>query len=118
MFEAVSYSGGCKDFKINKGNMLTWLVWSKERGSNHAETIIDIDALNQSPTDGTMFDQLRSHDENDDVNDEIGADMGGNGPGPEQGNATGEAASDETTHVAEALATTNQDYETEGIAAK
>ena len=77
--------------------------------------IIDINALNQLPTDGTTLDQLRSHDENDDVNDEAGASMGGNEPGPEQGSETGDADSDKTVRVAEARATTNQDCETETI---
>ena len=58
------------------------------------DDIIDIDDLNQLPTDESMCDQLRSYDENDDDNDEIETDIGGNEPGPEQVNATGEAAGD------------------------
>ena len=105
--------GDYKDFKINRNNMLTWLVWLKQNSSNYADIIIDMDALSQLPIDGTMFDQLRSYDEIDDVNDETDADMGGNEPGPEQGNATGDAAGDETMYVAEAHANVNNDHETE-----
>ena len=70
-------------------------------------------ALSQLPTDGTMFDELRSYDENDDVNAETGADMGGNEPIPDQGNSAGDAAGDETMHVVEAHASINNDNEAE-----
>ena len=64
-------------FQDQQRKNLIWLVWLKEHSSKCADTIIDIDNPNQLPIDGSMFDQLRSDDENDDVNDETGADMGG-----------------------------------------
>ena len=95
--------------------MLAWLLWLKQHSSNQADMIIDMGALNQLPTGGTMFDQLRSCDESDDANEETDANMGGNKPGPDQGNTTGDAAGDEAMRVTEARATMNQDHETEAI---
>ena len=44
-----------KDFKINRTNILIWLLWLKENSSHYADMTIDYVALNQLPIDGSMF---------------------------------------------------------------
>ena len=61
--------------------MLIWLLWSKENSSHCADTKIEHVALNQLPTDGSLFDQLRGCDDNDDSKDEVDACVGGNETG-------------------------------------
>ena len=66
--------------------------------------VIDYVALNQLPTHGCMFGQLRGYDENNDDNDEAHAGVGENEPGLEQGNVTGDVHGDETLNAIEAHA--------------
>ena len=105
--------GGCKDFNINKESMLLCLVWLKTNNSHCADVIIDHGILDQLPTDGSEFHQLRSHEENDDANDETEEDMGRNEPGPGQVNAIGDAGGDEIIHATEACAAINPGHQSE-----
>ena len=49
--------------------MLIWLLWLKENSSHHEGMTVNHTALNTPPTDGSVFDKLRGHDENDEDND-------------------------------------------------
>ena len=99
-----SNPNGCKDFKINKQNTMTWLKFLKQNNKNCMDIEIDEHALNHLPEDGSIFDNLR-HREDDE--EEIESNMGGNAQGPEQGHATGDLPGDELIHITEAYATTN-----------
>ena len=69
---------GTKILKSAKKNMISQLLWAKENRTHHADTTIDYATLNQSPTDGSMFDELRGYEENAEEDTD-----GSNEPGPE-----------------------------------
>ena len=65
---------------------------------------IDYVALSKLQKGGSMLDQLRGHDENDEENDEVGTHVGANDPVPEKVNTAGGAQGDEENHETEACA--------------
>ena len=75
-----SNANGCKDFKINKQNIMTWLKFLKENNKNCMDINIDEHALDHLPNEGPIFDNLRHCKDNE---EEIESNMGGNAPGPE-----------------------------------
>ena len=93
---------GYKDFNVNRDKILRWLVWLKENNRNYRDIIIDFDALNNLPIDGSIYHDLRSYSLEDEAEEDGSLEAG-----PDQSNATGPLPDEDNIHVSQNYACIN-----------
>ena len=65
-----------KDFKVSRDKILRWLIWLKHNNRHYTDITIDYDALSTLPADGSIFNDLRSYNIDDEPEDKSGLDDG------------------------------------------